>query len=174
MNALETTPDLFIAYLLRDYLASDASITAGVPSEDALPKWVMDTGKEPPRPVLVVAAKEDGSKGAHRLVEVSIILCTWLKADDANAAPVDNQTTRVEAMAMLTQIDQRMRDHTAFSEFLASLPEERRKGWCLMKNPVHGGIAAPMRNKEKGTMNYAITLKLHLFIAPPDATETYV
>lgn len=174
MNALETTPDLFVAHLLLDYLASDDSIAAGVPDDTALPKWVMDTGKEPPRPVMVVAAKEDGSRGARRVVEVSVIICTWLKADDANAAPVASQTTRIEAMAMLTQIDQRLRDHTAFSAWLASLSEERRTGWTFMKNPIHTGIAQPQRNKDNGTMNYATTLKLHLFIPPRDVADLYV
>ena len=174
MNALETTPDLFIAHLLRDYLASADSIAAGVPDDAALPKWVMDTGKEPPRPVMVVAAKEDGSRGARRVVEVSVIICTWLKADDQNAADVESQTTRAEAMQMLNQIDQRLRDHTAFEVWLASLSEERRTGWTFMKRPIHTGIAPPMRNKDIGTMNYLTGLKLHVFIPPRDVAALYV
>lgn len=169
MTIFDTSIDFFIATLFRDYLADASSITAGLPSNDELPKVVMDMGKEPDIPSLVIAAKEEGSKGARRIVNVSSLLLTWLKADDAAAAEVDEQTTRADAAGWMVRIDQRLRamkDEGAVSGFkswVASLSNERRAGWRITKINFNG-LAAPMRNKEKRTIFYAATLDIHLVL----------
>lgn len=171
MTLQDTALDLLVATLLRDYLADDSSIAAGVPSNATVPKVTMDLGKEPDMPSMVIAAKEEGSKGARRVVSVSCMLLTWLKADDDSAATVSGQTDRTDASAWMTKIEQRLRmmkdvddDGTpiiGFRTWLQSLDASRLAGWRIVKI-VHNGLAPPMRNKEKRTIFHACTLDVHV------------
>jgi len=172
MTIYDTAPDLFIATLFRDFVADAGSIAAGVPSNTAVPKEVMDMGKEPSLPSMVFAAKEEGSKGARRTVSVSAILLTWLKSADAGAADVAEQTDRDEAAGWVAKVSQRLRmmedvvessvvTIPGFKTWLSSLPSERRAGWVISKI-VHHGLAAPQRNKEKRTIFHAVTFDVHV------------
>lgn len=173
MTIYDTAVPLFVAHLFCDYLAHDASIATGVPSNEALPKEAMDLGKEPALPSMVVAAKEEGSKGARRIVNVSVMLLTWLKASDQQAANVAGQTDREEAGEWTAKIDTRLRmmkdgeidgqEAQGFRSWLAGLPAERLAGWRITKL-VHHGVAAPQRNKEKRTIFHAVTLDVHLVL----------
>lgn len=151
---MNTTPDLFIAQLLRDYLADEDSIAAGVPDEDTLPKVVMDTAKDPDLPSIVVAAKEIESRGPRRTLDVQVLLLTRLKAASGAASSAEF-TTRAAAAAWLEKIDERLRNKTALRAYIEALPDESRDGWTCGKL-VHRGQAAPMRNAETGTAFYAL------------------
>ena len=171
MTIRDTSLDFFFATLFCDYLAHASSIASGVPSNEAVPKEVMDLGKEPELPSMVIAAKEEGSKAARRIVNVSAMLLTWLKADDAAAAEVAEQTDRNDASEWIAAVDRRLRMFNdvdddgitiiGFKSWLAALPAERREGWTITKI-VHHGLAAPSRNKEKRTIFYAVTFDVHV------------
>lgn len=152
---MNTTPDLFIANLIRDYLADEDSIAAGVPNNETLPKVVMDTAKDPDMPSIVVAAKEVGNRGPRRTIEVQVLLLTRLKAGDVGAAVSDQFTTRAAASAWLEKIDERLRNKSALKTYIEALPDESRVGWTCGKL-VHGGQAAPQRNASTGTAFYAL------------------
>jgi hypothetical protein len=172
MTILDTSIDFFFANLFRDYLADDSSILAGIPDNTVLPKDVMDLGKVPDFPSVVVTAKEDGSKGKRQRVSVSVLLLTWLKAADVTAADVAEQTTSQNASGWINTIDLRLRtmldgqldDGTpvvGFRTWLNALPAERLAGWRITRL-VNNGLAPPHRNNEKRTIFYATTLELHV------------
>lgn len=159
------TPDLLMAQLFCDYLSHPASIAAGVPDAGTLPKLVMDSGIVPQLPSLVVAAREEkGSVGARRVIDVSVMLLTWLKAA-SQAADEVTQTTRTEASQWLCKIDARLQDRGALNAFLTGLDAERRKGWTIMKL-LFNGNAVPMRVPESQKVHYATTLRVFLFMRP--------
>jgi hypothetical protein len=159
---MTTIPDIFLAQLIRDYLVATETGAA----DEGLPKNVMDNGLEPDRPSYLVAAREvDGqSRGPRRVLDVSIMLLTWLRADSSAAAAHARLTTRTEAMALLHAVDRRLRDVTAFTAWLADLDEERLEGYTILKI-VHQGTAAPMRDKETGATNYALTQRWSLAVS---------
>lgn len=159
---MTTLPDLFLAQLIRDYLADTETDAA----DDGITKAVMDNGLEPERPSILIAAREDEaqSRGPRRVLQVSIMLLTWLKADDAGAAAVTQFTTRSEAMALLYALDKRLRNVAAFSTWLADLAEERLDGYTILKI-VQQGAVPPMRDKEKGTINYALQQRWSLAVS---------
>ena len=159
---MTTIPDIFLAQLIRDYLADTET---GAADED-LPKAVMDNGLEPERPSVLIAAREaeNESRGPRRVLDVSIMLMTWLRADSASAATNSKLTTRTEAMALLHAMDRRLRDLEAFTTWLVDLPEERLEGYSILKI-VHRGAAAPMRDKDTGATNYAVTQRWSLAVS---------
>jgi hypothetical protein len=151
---MTTIPDIFLAQLIRDYLAGTETGAA----DEGLTKAVMDNGSVPERPSFLIAAREaEGqSRGPRRVLDVSIMLLTWLRADSAAAATNNKLTTRTEAMALLHAVDRRLRDVAAFTTWLTDLDEARLEGYRILKI-VHQGTAAPMRDKDAGTANYALT-----------------
>lgn len=159
---MTTLPDLFLAQLIRDYLAETQTGAA----DASVPKAVMDNGLEPDMPSFLIAAREDEgqSKGPRRVLQVSVLLLTWLKATSAGAATVTRQTTRTEAMALLYAVDKRLRDVAAFTAWLAALDEDRLEGYTILKI-VHQGAAAPMRDKESNQVNYALTMRWSVAVA---------
>ena len=172
MTIFDTSLDFFFAHLICDYIKDPSSILAGVPDNNVLPKEVMDLGKVPDFPSMVFAAKENGGKGARRIINVSCLLLTWLKSQDAAAAIVAEQTPSDVASGWINAVDLRLHvmldgqldDSTpvlGFKSWLASLPDERRAGWRLTRI-VHNGLAPVQRNSEKQTLFYATTLDLHV------------
>lgn len=159
---MTTMPDYHLAQLFRDYLSTAASITAGLPSLAILPRLVMDSSTEPQLPSLVVAAKEEGSVGSRRTIDLSFLLLTWLKAADEDAAPVAKQTSREQASEWLRLIDDRLRDVDAFNAFLAARTD--LEGWVILKI-LHRGAAEPMRNRDKRTVFYALQVRVSLAVS---------
>lgn len=159
---MTTLPDIFLAQLIRDYLTDTQTGAA----DEALTKAVMDNGLEPERPSVLIAAREaeNESRGPRRVVDVSIMLMTWLRADSAAAATNDQLTTRTEAMALLHALDRRLRDLDAFTTWLVDLDEERLEGYTILKI-VHRGAAPPMRDKDSGVANYALTQRWSLAVS---------
>lgn len=159
---MTTIPDLFLAQLIRDYLTDTQT---GAADADVA-KAVMDNGLEPVMPSFLIAAREDEgqSKGPRRVLLVSVMLLTWLKATSGNAAAVVTQTTRSEAMALLYAVDKRLRDVAAFTGWLADLDEERLQGYTILKI-VHQGAAPPMRDDKGQQVNYALTMRWSLAVS---------
>jgi hypothetical protein len=159
---MTTLPDLFLAQLIRDYLA--ATETDAV--DDGIAKAVMDNGLEPERPSILIAAREDEaqSKGPRRVLQVSIMLLTWLKAADAGAAAVSKFTTRSEAMSLLYALDKRLRNVATFSTWLADLDEERLEGYTILKI-VQQGAVPPMRMQDTNAINYAVQQRWSLAVS---------
>ena len=152
---MTTTPDLFVANLIRDFLADEDSIAAGVPNDATLPKVVMDNAKDPALPSIVVAAKEVENRGPRRTIDVQVLLLTRLKAGDVGAAVSTQFTTRTQAGEWLEAIDHRLRSYQALKTWIEALPDERRIGWTCGKL-VHRGQAPPQRNGQTGTAFYAL------------------
>lgn len=153
------SPAYFIAELFRDYLTTDASRESGIPS--SLNIQIMDNGKTPAFPSLVVAAKEEKSRGLCKTVEVDLLLLTWLKAPEAVVTGAE--TTREEASRWLNAIDARLQDRSALKAWLASLPDERLTNWTFRKNITFHGEQPPLRDKDQGTIFYALSLTCQLW-----------
>lgn len=159
-------PDLLLAQLILEYLQSPGSIAAGVPAEDVLPKDVMDSGKPPVYPSLIIAAKEQGSRGARRTIVLCPMVLTWLKSSDPAAANVASQTTRLQASEWLNAVDQRLRDYDKLGAFLSALPEARRAGWQLLALPRNGGDFPPLYDKDTAQVVYGLTQTYYICVGP--------
>ncbi len=153
------TPSLFIAQLFRDYLTTSESQEAGVPAD--LNIVVMDSGKTPAFPSLVVAAKEEKSRGLCKTVEVDLLLLTWLKSEDSATSNVE--TTREQASQWLNVIDARLQDRAALKAWLEALDEDRRANWTFRKNITWHGEQPALRDKDMGTVFYALSFTCQLW-----------
>lgn len=159
-------PDLLIAQLVLDYLRTPESIAVGVPDDATLPKDIMDSGKKEVFPSLIIAAKEEGSRGAKRRVIMAPMMLTWLKSSDPVAANVNEQTTRQQASEWMRKIDERLRDLVALGAFLKDLPLDRREGWVMLAYPRTGGDFPPLYSKETAKIVYGLTQTWHICIGP--------
>ena len=168
MTALDTSLDFYCAKIWRDYLAHADSITAGVPSNDVLPKKTMEAGTMPVYPSMVVTAREEGSKGPRRTMLVSIMILTWGKASEADGtkepATVAEQTTSTQASEWLAKCSARVRDHDAFKTWFLALDSEQRENLSIVKI-MHEGIQPVVRGKESRTVFYSLAMRVHI-IAP--------
>jgi hypothetical protein len=137
-----SAPDLTAASLICDYLADAASITAGVPSNETLPKQLMDTGEQRVVPSLICNALEssDTGGGLQRTVTVGLLLPYYLKNGDADsptdAASLARAITRATASEYIDIIERRLRDLSAFDTFLTTLDSGRLDGWRIIKMRV--------------------------------------
>lgn len=171
MTIYDTSLDLFFAQLWVDFLLHASSTTSGVPAEADVPIEAMDIGKDPDFPSLVVAAKEDSSKGAKRTISITFMLLTWLKSQEEGAADIAEQTPRDVASQWIGAVDRRIRQMEdgelegspviGFKTWLASLPPERLAGWRIMKL-AFGGLAPVQRNEKMRTIFYGCTLDAHV------------
>lgn len=154
----DTSPSLFIAQLFVDYLSTEESHAAGVPE---ITIGVMDSGRTPDFPSIIIAAKEEKSRGLCKTVEVDLLLLTWLKAAAAATSAVE--TTREQASEWLNVIDMRLQDRAALKAWLEALSEDRRENWTFRKNITWHGEQAPLRDKDQGTVFYALGFTCHLW-----------
>lgn len=155
----EVSPSLFLCQLFRDYLSTADSREAGIP--EALTIAVMDSGKTPDFPSLVIAAKEEKSRGLCKTVDVDLLLLTWLRAPEAVESATE--TTRQQASEWLNAIDARLQDRTSFNTWLATLDEEHLTNWTFRKNITWQGEQTPVRDKDMGTVFYALSCTCHLW-----------
>jgi hypothetical protein len=162
MITINTHPlDMVISEVIKDYLVATQSGRA----DATVTKLLMDTLAEPIRPAIVVTAKEDAVKStARRVVIVNPVLVTWTASEEAGAASDDTMTTKNEAAIIMAEIDRRLRDHVAFSAWLADSAEQRLDGWVIQKM-IHEGMASPMRPQDRSAF-YSLTIRLHLFVPP--------
>lgn len=161
----------FFATLFLDYLSHADSIRAGVPSTSALPRKVFDMADEPALPSLVIVAKEDGSKGAQRTVNLSFMHLARIVADDEDAAAVANSATTAEVLATSAQIERRLRTYETadkdgtpllgFKDWLQTLDDDRLSGWRITKIR-HLGAAPLHRKPDKRVIIAACTIDLHI------------
>jgi hypothetical protein len=162
MITINTHPlDMVISEVIKDYLVATQSGRA----DATVTKLLMDTLAEPIRPAIVVTAKEDAVKStARRVVIVNPVLVTWTASEEAGAASDDTMTTKNEAAIIMAEIDRRLRDHVAFSAWLADSAEQRLDGWVIQKM-IHEGMSSPMRPQDRSAF-YSLTVRLHLFVPP--------
>lgn len=176
MSTLATSSlEIHLAEIWRDYLAHADSIRAGVPSNTDLPKVVFDLAKEPDLPSLVIVAKEDGSKGARRIVNLSFMHLARLIADDADAAAVTNAATTSEVLARIARIDERLRtmqtgsldgsDLLGWRAWYATLDAQRTAGFRITKINFLG-TAPVQRKRDESTIIAACTLDVHVRLIP--------
>jgi|GEM_PF-2208344 len=163
------SPDYLCATLIRDYLASAASITAGVPADSILPKQIMDSGETRKVPCLAINAAESGdSSGARRVVDVGVLLPYMLKSTDSNAPTDATSTARTISRATASQymdlIECRLRDTAAFSTYLATLSEDTREGWAILRIRVRQQPAI-QREKDQPTNAQTLALAVQFILA---------
>jgi hypothetical protein len=175
MKLADSSLEMFVATLQRDYLAHADSIRAGVPDNTALPKKVFDMAVQPELPSLVIVAKENGSKGAHRIVSLSFMQMARLVADDVNAAEVTNAKTTAELLASMAKIEQRLRTMKTgeddggpllgWRDWYDALDAEWREGYRILKI-VHQGCAPIHRKTDQRVIIAACTMDVHLVLVP--------
>jgi hypothetical protein len=175
MKLADSSLEMFIATLFRDYLAHADSVRAGVPDATALPKKVFDMAVQPELPSLVIVAKENNSKGAKRIVNLSFMQLSRLVADDDAAAAVTNAQTTAELLASMAKIEQRLRimetgedddgPLLGWKAWHASLDAEWREGYRIMKL-VHQGCAPIHRKTDQRVIIAACTMEVHLVLVP--------
>ena len=166
---MRSSPDLLCATLVRDYLATAASIAAGVPDNTALPKQIMDAGDTRHVPCLSINGAEAGeSSGARRTVAVGLIMPYMLRSTDADAptdaASLARTLTRAAASQMMDAIECRLRDADAFTTYLATLTEEAREGWSILRMRVRQQPAI-LRDRETHTTAQTLSLGVEFVLA---------
>lgn len=175
MKLADSSLEMFIATLQRDYLAHADSIRAGVPDATTLPKKIFDLAIQPELPSLVIVAKENGSKGALRRVNLSFMQFARLVADNENAAAVTNAKTTAELLASMAKIETRLRTMESgedddgpllgWKAWYGSLDAEWREGYRITKL-VHQGCAPIHRTTDKHVIIAACTMDVHVTLIP--------
>lgn len=115
----------FLSTLLRDYLADDASITAGVPSNTLLKKQSLTDTKlaKPPR-LLVAVDADPENKHASKIIFVVAVVITAEAALDVRA------TTE----AWMKAVRLRLADRQSLANWIqANRTDEQRTGWQIRK-----------------------------------------
>lgn len=125
---MSQTASLIFVQLVKDFLATAASVSAGVPAVATLPVVLTHDGSAAKRKELVLAATEatDGTT----LVTITGTLCAPMKVKEGDADA--NGKTLAELDAWRAAIVARLADQPAFYAWLAALSEARRTGYRLM------------------------------------------
>lgn len=175
MTLAESSLEMHLAEIWKDYLSSTDSIRAGVPDNTALPKGLFDLARQPDLPSLVISAKEEGTKGARRTVNLSFMRFGRIIADDENAAAVTNAVTTSQVIADIARIDTRLRtmktgtlDGTpllGWRDWYATLDAERRAGFVI-SGISFLGCAPVQRRNDKRAIIAACTLDVHVRLVP--------
>ena len=169
MTIYDTAHPLFFATLFKDFFASSDSLAAGCPSTATLPLRVMDAAMKPALPSAVIVAMESGSKGAHRIMTISVQIFNGIKADSESAADVEWQTALTTVSGWLVKMENRMRhmddadnDGTTikgWKSWLLAQSTDYKNGWRAMKF-VHQGLSTPKR-KDDTTLIHSFSFDLH-------------
>lgn len=175
MTLAESSLEMHLAEIWKDYLSSTDSIRAGVPDNTALPKVLFDLARQPDLPSLVISSKEEGTKGARRTVNLSFMRFGRIIADDENAAAVTNAVTTSEVIADIARIDTRLRtmktgtlDGTpllGWREWYATLDADRRAGFVI-SHISFLGCAPVQRRNDKRAIIAACSLDVHVRLVP--------
>lgn len=175
MTLAESSLEMHLAEIWKDYLSSTDSIRAGVPDNTVLPKGLFDLARQPDLPSLVISAKEEGTKGARRTVNLSFMRFGRIIADDENAAAVTNAVTTSEVIADIARIDTRLRtmktgtlDGTpllGWRDWYATLDAERRAGFVI-SHISFLGCAPVQRRNDKRAIIAACSLDVHVRLIP--------
>lgn len=156
-----SSPDLFIAQIVLEYLQHADSITAGVPSAATLPKIIMDAGALHTVPGLVIASQETaGGTTSRRVVQVMTALLFKNRSTGSDAAAdavsLAASITRAAAAEMLDAIESRLMDRAAFGTFLATLSDARRDGFQILK--VRRLPQPEVKREDKPTTHHTLML----------------
>lgn len=169
MTIYDTAHPLFFATLFQAWFASADSLAAGCPAAADLPLRVMDAAMKPPLPSAVIVVMENGSKGAKRVVTVSVQIFNGIKAASEAAADVEWQTSLATVSGWLVQMERRMRMMNdvadgattikGWKSWLLAQSSASTQGWCAMKF-VHHGLGTPKR-KDETTLIHSFSFDLH-------------
>jgi hypothetical protein len=151
------TASIIFQSLVKDYLATAASVSAGVPSTATVPVSLVYDGSAAKRKEMVLLPSEEG-----QLVTITGNILAPMKkdADDANGK------TLIELDTWRKAIMDRLADQPAFYSWLAALPEERRTGFRLlgMREPqvlIHGVDAYKQALVVPFTIAFAVITRAH-------------
>lgn len=135
--------------IITGYLGTEASLARWMPEHTELALLQMDHGDVDQRPCVVIAANEDkGSKTAgKRVIMITAVLRFSLTPQGEGAATdaesLRGKMTRAQGSEVIEAIEARLRDRSALAAYLATLDEEEREGWTIMKYlPLPGGEIA--------------------------------
>lgn len=169
MTIYDTAHPLFFATLFKNWFLDPNSLAVGCPSNDDLPMRLMDGAMKPPLPSAVVVAVENGSRGAKRVMLISVQIFNGIKAASEQAADVDWQTSLARVSSWLGPMERRMRqmedavdgDTTikGWKSWFADQSSDFRNGWRAMKF-VHHGLGSPKRMNET-TLIHSFSFDLH-------------
>jgi hypothetical protein len=135
-----------LAEIIRGYLDTDASRTAGVPT---IPVRMMDDGTDAVTPRLVVVAEMEG-EGGSRTVDVHVNLHGILGTERG-------QTTREQASAWISEVDERCRDRAALNTYIAALSEAVRTGFQILR--LTFPAPPPIDRETEGDIILRVTLR---------------
>jgi hypothetical protein len=111
-----------LASIIRGYLDTNASRSAGVP---AIPVRRMDDGTAAVTPRLVVSADQDGD-GSTRIVDVHVSLHGMLGSGTG-------QTTGDQASQWMQAVELRCKDRAALDTYVGTLTELERTGYQVLR-----------------------------------------
>lgn len=169
MTIYDTAHPLFFATLFQTWFSSADSIAAGCPSNAVLPSRLMDAAMKPPLPSVVIVAVENGSRGAKRVMLVSVQIFNGIKAMSPEAAEVEWQTSLATVCGWLGPMERRMRQMEdavdgattikGWKSWFAAQSDDLRNGWRAMKF-VHHGLGSPKRQNDT-TLIHSFSFDLH-------------
>lgn len=169
MTIYDTQHPIFFATLFQSYFSGADSVAAGCPDADTLPLRIMDVALKPPLPSGVVVAMENGSRGAHRIMNISVQVFNGIKAASEAAADVEWQTALTTVSGWLAPMERRVRqmadaddDGTlilGWRSWLLAQTADEKTGWRALKF-VYSGMATPKRRDET-TLIHSFAFDLH-------------
>lgn len=146
----------FLSTLLRDYLADDASITAGVPSNTLLKKQSLTDTKlaKPPR-LLVAVDADPENKHASKIIFVVAVVITAEAALDVRA------TTE----AWMKAVRLRLADRQSLANWIqANRTDEQRTGWQIRKLRLFASEEDFGTDEETKTYSLSLPMRLTVHI----------
>lgn len=146
----------FLSTLLRDYLADDASITAGVPSNTLLKKQSLTDTKlaKPPR-LLVAVDADTENKHASKIIFVIAVVITAEAVLDVRA------TTE----AWMKAVRLRLADRQSLANWIqANRTDEQRTGWQIRKLRLFASEEDFGTDEETKTYSLSLPMRLTVHI----------
>lgn len=149
------TASIIFLSLVKDYLATSASVSAGVPSTVNLPVSLVYDGSAAKKKELVLIPSEEGD-----LVTITGAIIAPIKKD-----AVDTEQDLAGLDVMRKAIVDRLADQVSFYTWLAALPEERRTGFRLlgMREPAiltHNADTEKMTLSVPFSISFAVITRL--------------
>ena len=169
MTIYDTAHPLFFATLIKAWFDGDDSRAAGCPASTVLPIKLMEAAMKPALPSAVIVCVENGSRGAKRVMLVSVQIFNGIKAGSDQAADVQWQTPLPTVAGWLVKMELRMRQMADITDgdttikgwksWFADQSTDFRNGWRAMKF-VHHGMGSPKRQGDSVLIN-SFSFELH-------------
>lgn len=161
--ATQPTLDVHLANIIRGYLSTAASVTAGLPSTTVLPRVPVYEEKAKVFPLLVVAGAMQGEGRRQRVNVVVALHARWLEAKKEGEVVATPQR-ELHATWMRT-VWELLHDHQALYAYIAALPEVDRTGWQL-RRVWPGSVGVLTEDKEMSMEITPCSIALDIRLPP--------